>query len=100
MEAAKVMKRWDLTLVVNAVDSLAHREEVLQCVSDVMPCRQKGSLSYVGGSLLYAGCLVFVNEIPSRLGMWVQAGSLCPLKYLLIMSSSLSCLSHLVSVKT
>ncbi|NXO49779.1 P3H2 hydroxylase, partial [Aramus guarauna] len=29
---------------------------------------QKGSLPYAGGSLLCAGCLVFVSERPSRLG--------------------------------
>lgn len=75
------VRTWDLTLVVHVAGSPAHRGKVLQWVSDVMSHRQKGSLPYAGGSLLCAGCLVFVSEIPCRLGKWVWGGSLCRLKY-------------------
>lgn len=52
METEKVMRTWDLTLVVHVVGSPAHREKVLQWVSDVTSHGQKGSLPYAGGCLL------------------------------------------------
>lgn len=66
-----MLRTWDLTPEVQVVGSPAHREKVLHWVSGAMSNGQKSNLPYADGSLLCAGCLVFVNEIPSRSGRWI-----------------------------